>query len=195
MTSILPLQQLNAGVSILLASLQPAGFTFHLRETGKGSGGNFAWGEFVRLDRRLELHFRHSLGQVQYHVGEHSVRHEPYMRELGVWSDCRYPGFSDEPLQVFRDLEHDLKFAEEFLVGSATILMSAAAKQEIHADAKRELEMARYLGQRRKIAEMRSLFKLGKYAEVLAIFETLPAPQLLSDAERRLIDISRRRGA
>ena len=195
MTISSPSEQLNAGAKILLATLQPFGFTFFSRESGKGSGGNFACGEFVNRDLRLELHFRHSLGQVQYHSGSQSVRHEPYMRELGVWSKCRYPGFSTEPLQVFRDLAHDLQFADDFLFGNATILANAARKQKIDDDASREGTMAGYQGQNRKLEEMRTLFKLRKYAEIVAIFNTLPAPQLLTDAELKLVNISRRRDA
>ena len=117
------------------------------------------------------------------------------MRELGVWPKCRYPGFSTEPLQVFRDLAHDLQFDDDFLLGNATILANAARKQKIEDDAFHEATMAGYQGQNRKLAEMRTLFKLRKYAEVVAIFQTLPAPQLLTDAELKLVDISRRRDA
>jgi hypothetical protein len=63
---------------------------------------------------------------VRYHIGTSSAAHDAYMRELGVRSECRYPGFSDEPLVAFHDLSHDLKFAVDFTNGDAAVLLRAA---------------------------------------------------------------------
>ena len=123
-----PEKALLAGVDILSATLGPHGFEFELRGVGKGSGGHFAWGEFVRDDRRLELHYRESLGLVTYHASGRAATHEAYMRELGVWGRNRYPGYSSDHLQAFRDLAHDLAFAEDFLSGDADCLLSASDK-------------------------------------------------------------------
>ena len=106
-----PKEALLDGAKILDPVLLPKGFQFQFRKEGKGSGGNFAWGEFVRKDRRLELHFRQSLGLVRYHVGDQSASHESYMQELGAWDQCRYPGFSEVPAAAFHDLAHDLGVA------------------------------------------------------------------------------------
>ena len=57
-----PKEALFEGVKIIGPLLASKGFTFHFRDEGSGSGGKFVWGEFARKDRRLELHFRHSLG-------------------------------------------------------------------------------------------------------------------------------------
>jgi hypothetical protein len=51
------------------------------------------------------------------------------MRELNVWDQCQYPGFSDNPMNAFADLAHDLTFADDFLDGSTTVLRRAAAKE------------------------------------------------------------------
>jgi hypothetical protein len=73
----------------------------------------------VRGERKLELHFRHSLGLVTYHLGAVSVPYEEYMRAARAEGDRRYPGFSDDPLQAFRDLAHDLdRHGQVFLSGS-----------------------------------------------------------------------------
>ncbi len=141
------------------------------------------------------MHFRQSLGLVQYHLGNHSVRHEPYMRRLGVWSQCRYPGFSNEPLQVFEDLSHDLAFASDFTTGDGTALVAAAEAQEVEDDGRNEAILAGYQGQTRQLAEMRSLFKQAKYAEVMKVYQSLPSPHLLTDAELRLVHIAQRRDA
>jgi hypothetical protein len=122
-----PSKAILGGARILEPMLLPNGFEFHFRGSGRSSGGEFARGEFVRDDRRLEFHFRYSLGLVRYHVGNKSASHESYMRGLGVWDRCKYPGFSDDPTDAFHDLVHDLRFAEDFLAGSAAVLLRAAA--------------------------------------------------------------------
>ena len=64
----------------------------------------------------MELHFRHSLGQVTYHLDDVSLAHADYMRALQVSN--AYPGFSDDPVDGFRHLLSDLtNYAEDFLKG------------------------------------------------------------------------------
>jgi hypothetical protein len=112
-------QALERGAEILAALLGPYGFKFELTGEGKGSGGRFASGCFVKDDRKLELHFRYSLGMVSYHMGSASLGHETYMRFLRVRDKASYPGFSKEPLSGFRDLARDLKaYCSDFLEGS-----------------------------------------------------------------------------
>jgi hypothetical protein len=38
----------------ILTKVLPEDFSFQFRGGGKSSGGNYAWGEFVRGDRKLE---------------------------------------------------------------------------------------------------------------------------------------------
>lgn len=85
-----------------------------------GSGGEFGETAYTRENRRLELHFRYSLGLVVYHVGTVSLPHEDYMRAvLGRGGANQYPGFSEDPLDGFRHLRHDLaRYWSEFLTGS-----------------------------------------------------------------------------
>ena len=99
-----PRDALTKGALQLEPTLKPHRFAFMFREEGQGSGGHFAVGDFIRGDRRLELHFRQSLGLVTYHVGGARVSHSRYMEELGVRERAAYPGFSEEPLDGFRDL-------------------------------------------------------------------------------------------
>jgi hypothetical protein len=114
-----PEQVLQDGVAILEETLRPHGFRFIPGASGTGSGGRFASGAFVRGERKLELHFRHSLGLVTYHLGAVSVPHEDFMRAAQAEGDRRYPGFSHDPLQAFRDLAHDLsRHGQAFLSSS-----------------------------------------------------------------------------
>ena len=113
-------EALAAGVQLLAPLIQAHGFTFVMLAGGQGSGGRSASGEFRRERagqvRRLELHFRHSLGLVTYHVDRTALSHADYMRALKAKNE--YPGFSDDPLDGFRHLLHDLeRYAGDFLDG------------------------------------------------------------------------------
>jgi hypothetical protein len=124
-----PSDALREGVAILETVLVPIGFHFSFGGEGKGSGGMFALGEFVRGDRRLEIHFRYNLGLVRYHVGTVNASHDFYMAELGVREKCKYPGYSDDFRDAFRDLTHDLGFADDFLTGTGAVLKQAGIKE------------------------------------------------------------------
>ena len=115
-----PKQVLEAGRAILDPLLTKHGFVWVSGVSGSSSGGQFASGQYLRANRRLEIHFRHSLGLVTYHVGPHRVQHAEYMRALlGSAGGNQYPGFSKEPLDAFRHLAHDLRrFCGTFLDGS-----------------------------------------------------------------------------
>jgi hypothetical protein len=95
-------------------------FAFVPLGNGKSSGGPFASAGFVRADRRFEFHFRFSLGMVTYHLGAESISHQEYMCSvLGKPNLSRYPGFSDDPLDAFRNLRDDVEsHCIEFLEGT-----------------------------------------------------------------------------
>ncbi len=111
---------LNSGSQILGEILHGDGFTFTPKQSGRSSGGMFAAGEFRRGNRVLELHYRHSLGLVTYHLGNASLTHQAYMLlVLGKPNASHYPGFSDGPLDGFRHLRDDLvEYGKDFLTGS-----------------------------------------------------------------------------
>ena len=190
-----PADTLREGVQILETVLLPAGFHFRFGGEGKGAGGDFAWGEFVREDRRLELHFRWSLGLVRYHVGDHSASHESYMRELRIWEQCRYPAFSEDPKSAFHGLAHDLSFAQDFLVGSADILQGAAAS-EARTSVKRDEDlMAGYVGDKRTLDQLRSRFRETRYLEVIRLAKELKYPNRMTPSERRMVEIAQKKSA
>ena len=157
------------------------------------SGGNFAWGEFVREDLRIELHFRQSLGLVRYHVGDQSAFHESYMRELGLWDQCRYPGFSEDPVAAFHDLAHDLGLADDFLSGSAAVLRTAAATEASDTAEQNKRAIAGSVGDVRQRQQLRERFREGNYGQVVALAETLKYPDQMTESERRMAKIARKR--
>jgi hypothetical protein len=114
------IETLQRGAEILAPALVPHGFRFSMVASGNGSGGAFARGEFVRGDRKLELHFRFSLGLVTYQISALKLAHEDYMRALlGRSGVSQYPGFSEEPLVVFEALRQDLvKHCSDFVSGA-----------------------------------------------------------------------------
>jgi hypothetical protein len=109
------------------------GFEFVPLDSGHGSGGPFASGEFRRERegevRRVEMHFRLKLGLVSYHVNGSSLSHSDYMRALAAKN--QYPGFSDDPLDGFRHLLHDLtEYAQDFLDGPGEAFRAAVTEAE-----------------------------------------------------------------
>jgi hypothetical protein len=123
-----PKSQLLAGVEILDPVLEPHGFLFNLENHAKGSGGWFAAGSYTKENRRLELHFRYSLGLVTYHIGQDSLDHEAYMRLLGVYGLNQYPDFPGKPLESFHHLAADIeKYCGDFTSGDGGQFRSFAA--------------------------------------------------------------------
>lgn len=190
-----PRELLHAGCEILNPIMTRHGFRFIKGLSGKGSGGNFARGEYVRDKRALELHFRYSLGLVAYHLGTSAVSHLSYMRELlGDAGGNKYPGFSDDPLDGFRHLAFDLEnFASDFLSGSGEVLVRVSQKESEHIGVQNKLAMADWVGDTRKREEARSLFQMGRFRSVVSKLESLTYPELLKDSEKRILEISRKR--
>jgi hypothetical protein len=78
----------------------------------------YATGRFARRGRALELQARMGVGVALYKAGEHELLHPDYMERLGVAGQMRFPGLSNDPLNVFRRLRADLvRFAGPFLTG------------------------------------------------------------------------------
>jgi len=115
-----PAEILEHGCAILDAVLQRYGFKREKIVSGKASGGPFATTSYLNGNRKLELHFRFSLGLVSYHFGLASVSHEAFMKAaLGPNGGNKYPGFSNDPLTAFRDLAYDLEtHCNSFLTGN-----------------------------------------------------------------------------
>src|SRR5208283_2251673 len=99
-------QASTAGVGILDELLRLMALFGRQRQRVSGVVGllpagnsNVAGFRLFRVDRSLELHFRHSLGLVTYRVGRISLAHEDYMwAVVGQRSATHYPGFSTDPL-------------------------------------------------------------------------------------------------
>ncbi|HWG19831.1 MAG TPA: hypothetical protein VG225_04810 [Terracidiphilus sp.] len=126
---------LERGSNILEPRFVRHGFVYKKIGAGPSSGGHYAAGEFRKGTRRIEFHFRYSLGMVTYHLGAQSMFHQDYMRSiLGRENASHYPGFSSDPLDGFHHLLQDLEeHCGEFLSGSdesfSNRIQDAQAKQ------------------------------------------------------------------
>jgi hypothetical protein len=189
-----PRDMLTKGALLLERALKPHRYSFLFREDGQGSGGHFATGDFIRGDRRLELHFRQSLGLVAYHVGDACVSHAGYMEELGVRERSAYPGFSDEPLDGFRHLADDIeRFGEDFLMGDGAIVIRAAAREKALNESKSRALEAGYAGDNRVRAEAKRRFDARDWKSVVSLLDSLQYPEQMDAADRRRLEIARRR--
>lgn len=115
-----PDEILRQGSELLMPLFVEHGFVFWQSGRGASSGGRFASAEFRRGNRRFEFHFRYSLGMVSYHLGSESISHEEYMCSvLGKPNLSHYPGFSNDPLDAFRQLREDIQnYCLEFIEGT-----------------------------------------------------------------------------
>jgi len=186
-----PEARLRAGAAAIARVLTPYGFRFEFRESGSSGGGPFASGEFVRGDRRLELHVRDNLGLVRYHLGSHSASHEYYMKELGEWPRCDYPGFPNDPIDPFERLAHDLKFAGEFVSGDARLLLRASEIERAELARRDARDFQGYVGDTRTLQRMRNAFRLGAYYEVVELAGTIRLPDKMTDTQRRMVEIAK----
>ena len=120
-----PVEMLAVGSVLLEPLLFKHGFSYRTLDAGNSSGGQFASGEFTKGSRRLEFHFRHSLGMVTYNLGSRSMSHQEYMHSvLRRPNASHYPGFSSDPLDGFRHLYLDLEeHCAEFLEGTDDCLL------------------------------------------------------------------------
>lgn len=201
-----PAEVVREGGLLLAPVLAPFGFTFHAgaKESARlaavpyelgVAGPAYARGEFRKENRRLEFEYSWSLGPVTYWVGDAFLEHVDYLSSLGVRpGTSRYPGFSDDPLQSFRDLAYDLTTScAEFLSGTLTVFPAAAEAAAFQRAAKQRRDMAGYVGDDTIRAQARDAFQAGDYASVITLLESLAYAEFMDRADAQRLEIARRR--
>jgi hypothetical protein len=124
-----PKEILEKGRKYIDSIMESNGFQWESGLSGRGSGGQFDRGQYIKDDRKLDLHFRYSLGLVKYHIGNISLSHEDYMSYVAGKGNSKYPGFSSDPYDGFRHLADDLKnYAKDFLSGTGEEFIKAKEK-------------------------------------------------------------------
>lgn len=196
-----PEQHLMEGVKILSPYLEPLGFRFELLGTGKSSGGALAYGHFVKSGglfdqvRKIEFHFRYSLGLVSYAVGKQALSHQDYVDLLGQHGQNKYPNFSDDPQESFHCLLWDL----QHILNDFTEHKAAIFRQKVPGKLKEIAEQQEALrlqhqkkssGDQALIEQATIAFRKGDYQEVDRLKRQLMYPALLSKTERKLFELN-----
>jgi hypothetical protein len=126
-----PREVICIGAKILQEVLEPCGFMFSPGDEGKGSGGIFASGKFVKEDRVLQFSFRYGMGEVTYQIQKKTISHENYLKYSGNWQQRKYPDFGSTPEQSFSALAHDIEeFFNDFVSGSGEECKGVVAAYE-----------------------------------------------------------------
>lgn len=109
---------------------QRYGFNFTIDGEGQSSGGEFTFGAWRKGNRKFEFHYRHSLGLVNYYLGEESIGHQWYLWAVtGKKHSGSYPGISEDPLDSFNRLKNDIEqYCDIFLQGSDSELLAVINK-------------------------------------------------------------------
>lgn len=190
-----PEQLLINGAKILSSYLDSLDFRFKLIETGHGSGGDFAHGQFINDDKTIDLHFRLSLGLVTYKIDDLSLSHEDYIDLVGKHGQNKYPNFSNDPLDAFHCLALDLKDLLNDFTENNAVVFRQKAKDKIkdlnkNQDLKNNANKKVYSGDQRIIDQIRTEFKNGNYLQVDKLKSQIKNPELLTATEIRLFEIN-----
>jgi hypothetical protein len=119
------------GVELLSPVLVRYGFVYHAGEVDRGSGGLYAHGGFARANRSLEFSVGHALGEVRCRVDAATLFHDNFARAAVGRGQARYPGFSDDPLDGFRDLATGLvRFGSVVIAGTTAEFAAIVAEAE-----------------------------------------------------------------
>lgn len=196
-----PGQALLCGVEILNPYLQPLGFRFQLWDSGSSSGGDFAYGYFIKSGgffgkkRKIELPFRHSLGLVSYNIGSLKLSHEDYLDILGKKGQNKFPTFSDVDFAPFHALLWDLENLLNDFTEKDAVLFKAKAPEKIK-ELDREQGIAilankrMFSSDKKYIALAKIEFRKGNYLEVDRLKRELRYPDQMTAAEKKLFELN-----
>jgi len=188
------LKMMSDGAEYMKAALEPFGFKFRILKTGNSSGGKFCEAKFTRDNRRIELHFRWSLGLVRYHYGNINASHESYIEALGMQNKSQFPGFYEDELEGFQKLAQDIDLIRsDFIEGDCNILHKAAETGARRDAEKYQQNMIGYVGDTRARSQAREAFREKRYTDVVNLLGGLHYPDDLSKAEQRMYEIARQR--
>jgi hypothetical protein len=72
-------------------------------------------------------------------------------------------------------------------------LRTAAAKEALDAAGQDKRAMARYVGDLRQREQLQQRFREGSYGQVVGLAETLKYPDRMTESERRMVEIARKK--
>ena len=191
-------QDFEAGLAQLTPFFDSLGFSMCRVEPYRDKEGTFYSARFDRPPRSVGFTHLYSLGPVIYSVGEFSVEHTFYTEALGVSPVARYPSFADDSTSGYPAWLHDLQTVlSPYFTGPERDFIAIASRymeqqRQQHERDTRELNYHSTQEPRLK-ARARELFFQGRYQEVVHLESQIRHPELLSDSERQLFALARKR--
>jgi len=191
-------EDFETGLSQIRPFFDAIGFSTTLAEPCRDKEGTYYSARFVRPPRSVSISHLYSLGPVIYFISEFWVTHTSYTKALGVSSVAHYPSYEDDSLSGYPALLHDLETViSPFFTGPEQDFIAIASgfmeqQRQQHAHDTRDL-MYRSTQEPRLKAQARELFFQGRYQEVVRLESQIRFPELLSDSERQLFALARKR--
>lgn len=189
-------EDFERGLSQVRPFFDALGFSTTLVEPYRDKEGTYYSARFARVPRSVEFTHLYSLGPITYAIHEFSIEHTCYTKALGVAP--RYPSFEDDSISGYGAWLHDLQTAlapfftgpEQDFVAIASRYMQKERQQYAH-----DVQDLNYRATQepRLKAHARELFFQGRYREVVLLESQIRFPEFLSDSERQLFALARKR--
>jgi len=186
------------GLSQLIPFFSSRGFSLSRSAPYIDRQGTSYSASFVYHPRSVELNHLYSLGPVIYRIRDFSVEHTFYIQALGKTAAAQFPCFVDDSISGYPSLLHDLEnLLSPFFVGSENDFI-AIANDYIQMEQRRHQDDSHNLtyhatGEDRLKAHARELFRQGRYDEVAQIESQIKFPELLTESERKIFALAKRR--
>jgi hypothetical protein len=191
-------EDFELGLKQLLPFFASRGFSLvrEMPETDK-EGISYS-ARFICPPRSVELNHLYSLGPVIYFIREFSVEHSFYIQALSLTDAAQFPCFADDSISGYPALLHDLEnLLSPYFVGSEDDFITIAKdymqvqRQQLEDDRRNLTYHA--TGEDRLKGHARELFRKGRYSEVVRIQSQIRFPDLLTNSERKLFALARKR--
>ena len=189
-------EDFEAGLSQIRPFFDRLGFSTTLVEPYRDKEGTYYSARFSRPPRLVEFTHLYSLGPIAYAIHDFSIEHTYYTKALGV--TARYPSFEDDSISGYAAWLHDLQTVlSPFFSGPEQDFVVIASRymeeqQQLYAHDIHELNY-RPTQEPRLKAQARELFFQGRYREVVLLESQIQFPEFLSDSERQLFALARKR--
>ena len=189
-------EDFEAGLSQIRPFFDALGFSTTLVEPYRDKEGIYYSARFARPPRLVEFAHLYSLGPITYAIHEFSVEHTYYTKALGV--TARYPSFEDDSVSGYAAWLHDLQTVlSPFFTGPERGFVVIASRyreeqRQQYAHDTRELNY-RDTQEPRLKTQARELFFQGRYRVVVLLESQIRFPEFLSDSERQLFALARKR--
>ena len=191
-------QDFESGLAQLASFFESRGFSMSRVEPYRDNEGIYYSARFHQSPRSVGVTHLYSLGPVIYSIGEFSVEHSFYTEALAVSSVALFPSFADDSTSGYPALLHDLQtvLSPFFTAPDADFIAIASRymeqQRQQHEHDTRDLNY-RSTQEPRLKARARDLFFQRRYQEVVHLESQIRYPELLSNSERQLFALARKR--